>query len=142
MNDGYSKLIDLLPSLENETLLKCLNNNIGLYLYLSGSEYLYYIDFKNKVFSPAFLRIEDIYSPIWAKINKYSKTDPIAFSDLKDKLIPKQIIKKISNDSFYYVYIDNQDTLFELSVSDYTVGFKQYKFKTHDLLDKLWVIIG
>lgn len=146
MNDGYDSLINLLPTLENETILKYMDDKNNFYFFQSKHENLFYFDFINKNVSLVALEFNKYLEKKWAKVNKLPYQE-LTFEQLKQKIIPKQIFKRKMDDAFdqaIFTYVDNSSPIYDIDIKEHniTFSFSECYLDIEDFLNSKWVIIG
>lgn len=145
MNDGYDSLVNLLPTMENETILKYMDDKNNFYFFRSKREDFYYFDFINRNVSLVSLDFPKFLDKKFAKVNKIPYQE-LTFQELKDKILPKQIFKRKSDDLFddgLFVY-DNSSSICDVSIIGGGISFPFSKcyLTAEEFLNSKWVIIG
>jgi len=145
MNDGYDSLVNLFPNMENETILKHMDDKNNFYFFKSKHEDFYYFDFINRNVSLVSLEFPKFLEKKWVKVNKLPYQE-LTFQELKDKIIPKQIFKRKVDDQFdkaFFVY-DNSSAICDVLIfgEDVSSPFSKCYLTVEEFLNSKWVIIG
>ena len=146
MNDGYDSLLNLLPKLENETILKHMDDKNNFYFFESENKPLFYFDFINKNVSFLALDFNKYLEKKWAKVNKLPYQE-LTFQELKNKILPRQIFKIKENNNFYkviFTFIDDSPSIYFINIVDGENNFPFTKIYSPSkfVLNSKWVIIG
>lgn len=146
MNNGYDSLINLLPTLENETILKHMDDKNNFYFFESQHEPLFYFDFINKNVSMLALDFNKYLEKKWTKVNKLPY-QALTFQELKNKILPRQIFKikeKGNFDKVIFTFIDDSPSIYFINIVDGENNFSFSKIYSSSefVLNSKWVIIG